>query len=446
MMKKILLSLLLLVSLSAKESELTEAYLKEFTFLKTQKKALQDRLDSIEKEIDLKGKNAKKQIDKLQNRLIAKTTENERTNELLFDIEKDKGYQDENHELIEITIAQALSTLKGQKVIIDEKNGESKKEDTTILDEAFVNALSTLDRLSSMTKRDGEFYLPDGKKSSGTIVTVGNIASFGVSSDHSGVLAPAGEGHLKLWEAQEDTTELAKAVAENKNIDELSIFLYENLNTEATEPPTKTVISVINSGGVVGWVIVILGFLAVGLIVLRSFFLSKAGESTEEATHDIIELINNDDIDGAKEYIKSHEKDGSIIRILKATIKNIDKPRDVIDDIVSENMIHESGTIDKYGGLIMVIAAVAPLLGLLGTVTGMISTFDIITEFGTGDPKLLSGGISEALVTTELGLVVAIPALVFGNILGGWAENIKDDMEKAALKVVNAYKLVEKKQ
>jgi biopolymer transport protein ExbB len=67
----------------------------------------------------------------------------------------------------------------------------------------------------------------------------------------------------------------------------------------------------------------------------------------------------------------------------------------------------------------------------------MITTFDIITEFGTGDPKLLSGGISIALITTEIGLIVAIPALIFGNLLSGWAENIKDSMEKAALRVIN---------
>ena len=67
----------------------------------------------------------------------------------------------------------------------------------------------------------------------------------------------------------------------------------------------------------------------------------------------------------------------------------------------------------------------------------MIATFDIITEFGTGNPKLLSGGISIALVTTELGLVVAIPALLLGNLLSGWAENIKGAMDKAALRITN---------
>ena len=67
----------------------------------------------------------------------------------------------------------------------------------------------------------------------------------------------------------------------------------------------------------------------------------------------------------------------------------------------------------------------------------MISTFDIITEHGTGDPKLLSGGISEALVTTELGLIVAIPTLLIGTLLTGRASAIMDAMERAALKIIN---------
>lgn len=67
----------------------------------------------------------------------------------------------------------------------------------------------------------------------------------------------------------------------------------------------------------------------------------------------------------------------------------------------------------------------------------MIETFDIITEFGTGDPKLLSGGISVALVTTELGLIVAIPILLLGTLLASWSESIKLEMERVALKVTN---------
>ncbi|HHE06027.1 MAG TPA: MotA/TolQ/ExbB proton channel family protein, partial [Epsilonproteobacteria bacterium] len=139
----------------------------------------------------------------------------------------------------------------------------------------------------------------------------------------------------------------------------------------------------------------------------------------------------------ALEKLKGYK--GSTARVIKATLRNIKKDRAHIEDVVMENILNESTSIDRFGSFVLVIAAVAPLLGLLGTVTGMIATFDIITEFGTGDPKLLSGGISEALVTTMLGLVVAIPLLLLGNLLSGWAQSIKDSMEQNALHIVNLY-------
>jgi len=80
-----------------------------------------------------------------------------------------------------------------------------------------------------------------------------------------------------------------------------------------------------------------------------------------------------------------------------------------------------------------VIAAVAPLLGLLGTVTGMISLFEVITRFGTGDPKLLAGGISEALITTEVGLIVAIPILLIHNYLRNRKNRIGSDLQLHAM-------------
>jgi biopolymer transport protein ExbB len=70
----------------------------------------------------------------------------------------------------------------------------------------------------------------------------------------------------------------------------------------------------------------------------------------------------------------------------------------------------------------------------------MISTFDIITEFGTGDPKLLSSGISEALLTTKFGLIVAIPLLLVGNLLSTWGRRIKNELEQTALHMINTHK------
>jgi biopolymer transport protein ExbB len=132
----------------------------------------------------------------------------------------------------------------------------------------------------------------------------------------------------------------------------------------------------------------------------------------------------------------------SASRVIASTLRNLDKEREHIEDIISESILYEASRIDRYGTAIIVIAAVSPLLGLLGTVTGMISTFDIITEFGTGDPKLLSSGISEALITTKYGLVVAIPLLLAGNLLSSWGTRTKNDLERAALHIINTHKPV----
>lgn len=83
------------------------------------------------------------------------------------------------------------------------------------------------------------------------------------------------------------------------------------------------------------------------------------------------------------------------------------------------------------------LAAIAPLLGLLGTVTGMIDTFQVITQHGTGDPRMMSGGISIALVTTMLGLSVAIPIMLAHTLLGRAVDNIIGQMEEKAVALVN---------
>ncbi|MDF1881440.1 MotA/TolQ/ExbB proton channel family protein [Sulfurimonas sp. MAG313] len=163
----------------------------------------------------------------------------------------------------------------------------------------------------------------------------------------------------------------------------------------------------------------------------------SASKSNVQLAASALEVLLKDGKEKALASIKQQK--GSTARVIKATIRNLDRDREHIEDIVAESILHESGRLDRFGSMILIVAAVAPLLGLLGTVTGMIATFDIITEFGTGDPKLLSGGISIALVTTELGLIVAIPVLMLGNTLSAWAERIKDSMEHSALHLINEY-------
>jgi len=304
------------------------------------------------------------------------------------------------------------------------------------LKEVFIASDEVARSLSSTRVTDGAFYIKDGSEVQAKIIKVGNIATFGVSKEFSGALVPAGANKLKLWNAPEASL-TAEALKNKKDIDSIDIFIYENLSNEVQDTVEKTAIDIITSGGMIGWIIVILGLVGLVLAGARTLFLANASSTSDTLAKDALSKLLASGKDEALKFLKP--KKNATARVLKATIRNLDRDREHIEDIVAEAILHESGRLDRFGSAIIVIAAVSPLLGLLGTVTGMIATFDIITEFGTGDPKLLSGGISIALVTTELGLIVAIPILMIGNLLGGWAERVKDNMEHSALHLINEY-------
>ncbi|MBN1515008.1 MotA/TolQ/ExbB proton channel family protein [Candidatus Sumerlaeota bacterium] len=118
-------------------------------------------------------------------------------------------------------------------------------------------------------------------------------------------------------------------------------------------------------------------------------------------------------------------------------VEHIDEPRDLIEEVMYEKVLATRFRLNSMLSFISISAASAPLLGLLGTVTGIINTFKLITVFGSGDVKTLSGGISEALITTEFGLIVAIPSLLLHAFLSRKARGVIDQMEKAAISLAN---------
>ncbi len=414
--------------------ELQTAYQKEYAFLDAQLNDLQARQTEFEASSSKAQKEKEASIDRIEGEYIAAQTRSERINEMLDDAERQVAAAEDSRNTLEATFLQAGSTLENldqQPISSAEWNQGSDSEKITAL---FNLTLNLLEQQSSIQKTKGDFFLADGTQVSGEIVRIGNIAAYGVAGEQGGALAPAGEGRLKVWSASNPAT--AQALINGESPAVLDIFLYESSQKAIEEQAGKTVLSVIESGGMIAWIIVGLGGLAAILILLRIVFLRGASASTGQA-QEVGQLVSEGKLEAALQASKQLK--GSTYRVLAAAVRNLERDRAHIEDIISEQILHESAYLNRFGAFIMVIAAVAPLLGLLGTVTGMISTFDIITEFGTGDPKLLSGGISIALVTTEVGLAVAIPALIFGNLLSGWAESIKDEMEKTALHVINLY-------
>ncbi len=422
-----------LLAVSVNASELSDAYKKEYTFLKAQKTELQSRFikEEIAQKEDITA--AGEKLNALQESLIQVSDVLSMAEERHEKLTKKANEVTENGDITSTVTMQATAALKEYGIEIDDSNKTSNLEKLT---QAFTESEKRYKELSSIRNSKGKFYLPNGKPVDADIVKVGNIAAYGIAKEAAGTLAPAGEGKYKLWNSA-DASDDAKALYSGSSTERLNIFVYENLDKEVEFKKEKTVMDTVKAGGVIGYIILALGLFGFLLILLRISLLSKSGSKVEQLTKAVVEKLNTGSVVDAQEAIKGYK--GSTARVLKATLRNITRDREHIEDIVTENILNESSSIDKFGSFVLVIAAVSPLLGLLGTVTGMISTFDIITEHGTGDPKLLSGGISEALVTTMLGLVVAIPLLLLGNLLSGWAQKIKDSMEQSALHVINVF-------
>ncbi len=420
------------ISCPAGADGLSDAYMKEYTFLKAQKDELAQRLEKEKTQQAKEIAAARKKVENLQDRQVALSRQLKEKEGTIEKAQEKLQDSTSNKEIINSVLVQAKTELGKYGIQVDD-TAASKVE---TIAQAFRDSADLFKTLSSMRVEDGDFYLPDGTSTRGEIVKVGNVAAYGISAKQRGALAPAGNGEYKIWN-QPGSGDDARALYARQMPEMLDIFVYENLDKDVAYQEEKTVTDIMESGGVIGYVIAGLGLSGLLLILARVLFLLRAGSRVKQITGIVHKEIESGR--GAQAFDAIKHFKGSTARVIRATLRNITSDREHIEDIITENILNENRALDRFSNFILVIAAVAPLLGLLGTVTGMINTFDIITVYGTGDPKLLSGGISEALVTTMLGLMVAIPLLLLGNLSNGWAENIKDSMEQSALQVVNLY-------
>ncbi|MDX1432725.1 MAG: MotA/TolQ/ExbB proton channel family protein [Gammaproteobacteria bacterium] len=139
-----------------------------------------------------------------------------------------------------------------------------------------------------------------------------------------------------------------------------------------------------------------------------------------------------------EERIRTLRRGSPLGRILAAGLANRDKSREVMKESIEDVGRHVVHDLERYLNALGTIASITPLLGLLGTVIGMIRVFSIITTQGVGDPGVLAGGISQALITTAAGLTVAIPSLFFHRYFRARVDELVVTMEQEALKMMEA--------
>lgn len=191
----------------------------------------------------------------------------------------------------------------------------------------------------------------------------------------------------------------------------------------------------IQKGGITMYPIILLSVIALAVFLERLISLRKEKYVPVAFYEQLVSLLRKRNINEAVEVCKANKS--ALARISETIITNTDLPLSRLLEVAEESGRSEASKLDKFLPSLQTIVAIAPLLGLLGTVLGMIKIFDVIALQGTGNAEALSSGIAEALLTTAAGLVVAIPAQIFYFIAKARADAIGAALEKASSDVMN---------
>lgn len=278
-----------------------------------------------------------------------------------------------------------------------------------------------MDEQISASRKVASVQIPfidgEGKKAEVDALRLGSIALVG----KQGYLAWSGD--------RQEATAYVKQPDNAPTLDSLVSMTQGEVTNVIVDPSrgvmleqlalTPSVMDRLQAGGVIGKII--LGLLAIG---------------------GVIALVRGASLATTRQKIRAQLKKPSepgnnpLGRILAVYSKEQNRSLEALELRLLEAVVDEQTNLERGLSMLKLLAALAPMLGLLGTVTGMIETFQVITQFGNGDPKVMAGGISMALVTTVLGLVAAMPLLLAHNILSSQAENIRNILEKQGIGLV----------
>lgn len=296
---------------------------------------------------------------------------------------------------------------------------ESKRlPNITKLEQLWFELQREMTETGKVTKFKTTVVKPDGEKVEQTVVRVGafNLVSDGnylTYQGSTGQIIELGRQPSGRFTGTIDDIESATSGYENFAVDPSRGSLLSML----VRAPSIT--ERLQQGGLVGYVIIALLFLGIGLVAERIKTLKTEGEKIKAQ-------MGNSTASG----------DNALGQIMLAFESNKNADIETLELKMDEAILKNTPPLEKRIGTIKILAAVAPLLGLLGTVTGMIATFQSITLFGTGDPKLMAGGISQALITTVLGLIAAIPLLLLHNFVATRSKDLVQILEERSAGMV----------
>jgi len=298
-----------------------------------------------------------------------------------------------------------------------------------------ATAVDRLDKLLGGYVFEGKALLPGGD------VAPGQFAVFGPSVYYAAQDRPfAGISYNKLNAAR-----AAVALPAERFRAGIDAFVTRKEGTIPADPTLGKALKIeksqdtlfqhLQKGGVVGWIIVALGLLSALIGLFKIFDVARFKVPSEARVRGVLDKIGQGDLAAARSEAGAVSGPGG--EMLATGVDQANEKRGTLEEMLYEKILKVRPTLERFLPFMAITAAAAPLLGLLGTVTGMIKTFNLITIFGTGDAKSLSSGISEALVTTELGLIVAIPALILHGLLQRMVRRKLSELEQTAVGFIN---------
>ena len=273
------------------------------------------------------------------------------------------------------------------------------------------------------------------KTTEGMCVRVGPVVYFSTEdSKEAFAFSPAGAKKILSVFGKDKSKEISEYIYGKSEY----LPLPQSLKGDIKNLAEMSVWERIEAGGIWMAPILFFGVLALLIALVKSVKVAFIKRADDNIAGNISEKLEDGNIEGALKIARNAPSPYSAM--LLSLVKRFKNGTTSMEESAYEHMLIEGGKLHRGMGLISITATVAPLLGLLGTVTGIIKTFGNISEFGTGNAGLMSQGIGEALITTEFGLMVAIPAFVIHALLSRKIKAVLSDMEKLASGILNAAK------
>ena len=372
---------------------------------------------------------------------------------------KEEEHRQSGLSMDEILVKEAESIIEGFPLDIEERRnnleslrrGYQKNQDAALAVDRFLEyKLKYLDLAARLSLIKRTVLADDGKPRLLTLARFGSAFAYGMSENGEFYfIRQSGRLGVDRFRIDKIESELLREslvryfpqwVASGSILGTIPTDVLQNEQTKMLASGKKITeykkfITSIKAGGAVMVPLLFLPLWALILIVIKLVQFAGKRRALGKQYKKVAHYLDNNDQSGALAYARSCKGVGA--RIFETCLSRTDVDRGAMEKSIRELFIEELPRLSSHLNTLAVIAGAAPLLGLLGTISGMINLFGAVTHYGTGDPKFLAGGISEALITAKTGLAVAIPTLFIHDYLRNKKDRLQADIEKYALRILN---------